>query len=91
VDRYYAANAGNADYVENKLREMHAEYLILESDISNEKAVKEIYAAAYDRFGRVDILVNNAATDDETMLLLASEQARMITGQVIKVSGGKAL
>ena len=27
----------------------------------------------------------------ETVLFLASEHARMITGQVIKVSGGKAL
>ena len=27
----------------------------------------------------------------ETVLFLASEQAKMITGQVIKVSGGKAL
>ena len=68
ADRYYKANAGNADIVESKLREMNAEYLILESDISEEKAVKEIYATASERFGRVDILVNNAATDDETGL-----------------------
>jgi NAD(P)-dependent dehydrogenase (short-subunit alcohol dehydrogenase family) len=27
----------------------------------------------------------------ETILFLASEQAKMITGQVIKVSGGKAI
>ena len=65
VDRYYAANAGNADAVEEKLKELNADYLILESDISNEDAVKDIYAAAMERFGRVDILVNNAATDDE--------------------------
>ena len=68
ADRYYAANAGDADYVEGRLRELHADYLILESDISDEKDVKEIYAAALDRFGRVDILVNNAAADDENGL-----------------------
>ena len=65
VDRYYAANAGNADIVENKLKEMNADYLILERDISNEEEVKKIYSAVVNKYGRVDILVNNAATDDE--------------------------
>ena len=65
VDRYYAANAGNADAVAGKLREMNADSLILESDISDEDAVKGIYSEVMKRFGRVDILVNNAATDDE--------------------------
>ena len=64
-DRYYAANAGDADAVERKLREMNADYLILESDISDEDAVKRIYSAIMERYGRVDILVNNAAVDDE--------------------------
>ena len=66
VDRYYAANAGNADVVENRLNAMNADYLVLESDISDEDAVKEIYAAVMARYGRVDVLVNNAAADDET-------------------------
>lgn len=66
VDRYYAANAGNAEILESKLKEMNAEYIILESDISDENAVKDIYSSALKRYGRVDILVNNAATDDET-------------------------
>ena len=65
VDRYYRANAGDADIVEGRLREAGADYLILESDISDEHAVKEIYSAVVQRFGSVDILVNNAATDDE--------------------------
>ena len=65
VDRYYAANAGDASVVESQLKDMGAEYLILESDIASESAVKEIYAKAMERFGRVDILVNNAAVDDE--------------------------
>ena len=65
VDRYYAANAGDASVVESQLKAMGAEYFILESDISSESAVKKIYANAMERFGRVDILVNNAAVDDE--------------------------
>ena len=64
VDRYFASNAGDASIVEGKLKDMGAEYLILESDISNEQCVKEIYAAAMEKFGRVDILVNNAADGD---------------------------
>ena len=63
-DRYFKANAGNADIVENKLKEMNAEYIILESDISNEVAVKKIYSMAFERYGSIDILVNNAADGD---------------------------
>ena len=65
VDRYYAANAGDATAVESKLQALGADYLILESDISDETAVKDIYTAVMEHYGRVDILVNNAATDDE--------------------------
>ena len=64
ADRYYQANAGNAALVESKLKEMRADYLILESDITHEDAVKGIYSKALERYGRVDILVNNAADGD---------------------------
>ena len=66
VDRYYGANAGTADVVESKLKEMNADCLVLESDISDEDAVKKIYSAVLEKYGQVDILLNNAATDDET-------------------------
>ena len=64
ADRYFKANAGNANIVESKLKEMNADYLIMESDISNEDAVKDIYSAILERYGRIDILVNNAAAGD---------------------------
>ena len=64
ADRYFAANAGNADLVESKLKEMGADYLIIESDISNENTVKEIYLQILAHFGKIDILVNNAADGD---------------------------
>ena len=65
VDRYYGANAGDASAVEAMLEEMNADYLVIESDVSYEDCVKEIYSAAIAKHGKVDILVNNAATDDE--------------------------
>ena len=64
VDRYFAANAGNADTVAAQLRELGAEPLILESDISDEAAVMALYADVIRHFGGVDILVNNAADGD---------------------------
>ena len=65
VDRYYESNAGSADQVESKLKEMTADYMILERDISDEETVREIYSTVLERYGRIDILVNNAAVDDE--------------------------
>lgn len=65
-DRYYKANAGDASAVARRLDELNAEYLVLEKDISDEVQVGEVFEAAIDRFGCVDVLVNNAATDDET-------------------------
>ena len=64
ADRYFAANAGNADIVENNLQAINADYLVLESDISDEESVKQIFSTALERYGKVDILVNNAADCD---------------------------
>lgn len=64
TDRYFKANAENADIVESKLKEMGADYLIIESDISDEASVKEIYSEVMAKYGRADILVNNAADGD---------------------------
>ena len=64
VDRYFAANAGDATDVERRLKEMGADYLVLERDISDEDAIKEIYDAVAEQYGKADILVNNAADGD---------------------------
>ncbi len=65
ADRYYRANAGNADIVEERLKELGASCMVLETDISSEAAVKDFYDRVFERFGRIDVLVNNAAVDDE--------------------------
>jgi 3-oxoacyl-[acyl-carrier protein] reductase len=79
VDRYYKANAGDASAVEEDLRNLNAEYLVLEKDISDEMQVKEIFERTIERFGRVDILVNNAAVDDEN----GNDTIETVTREVI--------
>ena len=64
ADRYFQANASNADVVEERLKQLQADYLIIESDITDEQEVQRIYAAVLERYGRIDILVNNAAEGD---------------------------
>ena len=64
VDRYFKANSGDAAEVEKRLTEMGADFLVLERDISREADVKDIYSRTLERFGRIDILVNNAADGD---------------------------
>lgn len=64
VDRYFQANASDAAQVESRLMAMGADYLVMEKDISDASAVQEIYAAVMQKYGRVDILVNNAADGD---------------------------
>lgn len=79
TDRYYAANAGSADIVEERLKQIQADYMILERDISDEKTVTEIYDTIRKHYGSVDILVNNAAVDDEN----GFDTIEKITQQVI--------
>lgn len=48
------------------ITDLCADFITIESDISNEESVKEIYKTVLEKYGRVHILINNAATDDET-------------------------
>jgi 3-oxoacyl-[acyl-carrier protein] reductase len=64
-DRYFKANSGDMAAVEASLRTMSADYLVIEGDISDEQSVKNIFSLAIERFGKVDILVNNAAVSDD--------------------------
>ena len=64
TDRYFAANAGGTEAVEEALKAQGADYLVIESDIASSEAVAGIYAAVREKYGKADILVNNAADGD---------------------------
>ena len=58
---------------------MNTDHLIIEGDISSEDSVNDIYDRIFAKYGRVDVLVNNAATDDEN----GFDTIENITQQVI--------
>lgn len=58
---------------------MGADFLIIEADITKEEAVTEIFDAATSAFGKVDILINNAADGDMDGI----DTIETITGEVI--------
>ena len=64
VDRYFKANANDAYIVEEELKNINADYLIIESDISNQQDVLNIYSNIINKYGKVDVLINNAADGD---------------------------
>ena len=65
LDRYWKNNNGDMAEVEERLRALNADYLVLENDISNEQSVMEIFDRVNGRFGKADILINNAAAADD--------------------------
>ena len=64
TDRYLKANSGDCSVVEAILKDLNCDYLILEKDISVYSDVLDIYKETINKFGKVDILVNNAADCD---------------------------
>jgi 2-hydroxycyclohexanecarboxyl-CoA dehydrogenase len=56
-------NEQGANKVANELRQMGSETLVVETDISNYEQVKEMSKKVYDHFGKIDVLINNAAWD----------------------------
>lgn len=49
-----------------RLEEMGGAALAVATDVTDEQAVADLFAQAMDRFGRIDVLVNNAGIADST-------------------------
>jgi 3-oxoacyl-[acyl-carrier protein] reductase len=65
LDKYFKLNSEDASSVEEVLCKITDDYFILERDITDENTTKEIFDEIENRFGIVNILVNNAAVGDE--------------------------
>src|SRR5437764_15154385 len=62
------SNRGNLDAVVSEIASKGGEAIAVLADVSDEASVARLVAATVDRFGRIDILVNNAAARPEKPL-----------------------
>jgi len=58
----YSRSAAEAEATARELAELGAEAVAVKADVSRDAEVREMVAAAAERFGRLDVLVNNAGT-----------------------------
>jgi len=70
----YARNRDKANEVVEAIRRMRTEAIAIKCDVSVRSEVEAMFKTTVDEFGRVDILVNNAAISDAAVLLETSDE-----------------
>ena len=65
----YASSAEKAEEVASKIEEFGGEALTFKGDMADEGDIKDMFAACVDKWGRVDVLVNNAGITRDTLMM----------------------
>ena len=69
----YHANAEAAHEVAESIRSSGAEAEVVQADVAQPAEVERLVQAALGRFGRIDVLVNNAGITRDTLIMRMSE------------------
>jgi len=71
----YASSAEKAEEVASQIAESGGEAITFKGDMADESDIKDMFSACVDKWGRVDVLVNNAGiTRDTLMMRMKSKQ-----------------
>lgn len=65
----YASSSASADQVVAEIIGMGGDAIALAADVSKPEEVDALFAAAMEKWGRIDVLVNNAGITRDTLLL----------------------
>lgn len=71
----YARSSQAADDVVAKIEEMGGEAIALQADVSQAEQVDALFKAVLEKWGRVDVLVNNAGITRDTLLMRMKQDA----------------
>ncbi|MFW2488498.1 3-oxoacyl-[acyl-carrier-protein] reductase [Clostridium chromiireducens] len=70
----YRSNEKEALEVESQIKDMGVETLCVKGDISKAEEVEKLIASAKEKFGSIDIMVNNAGITKDTLILRMKEE-----------------
>ena len=70
----YVSEKTDVEALKKEFEEKGAETLILKADVSKEVEVQEVIKQAIEKFGKIDVLVNNAGITRDNLLMRMSEE-----------------
>ena len=70
----YVADKTDVEALEKEFKEKGADTLILKADVSNSEEVQNVVDKAIEKFGKIDVLVNNAGITRDNLLMRMSEE-----------------
>ena len=70
----YRSSEKEAVEVENEIKEMGVEVISVKGDISKLAEVENLVAVAKEKFGNIDIMINNAGITKDTLILRMKEE-----------------
>ena len=71
---HYLGNDKAASETEEACKQLGAEILLIKGDVASAEQCEKIAAAALERFGRIDVLINNAGITRDGLLMRMEEK-----------------
>lgn len=70
----YVSDKTDVEALEKEFKEKGADTLILKADVSNPEEVQNVVDKSIEKFGKIDVLVNNAGITRDNLLMRMSEE-----------------
>ena len=70
----YVSDRTDVEALEKEFKEKGAESVIVKADVTNTEQIDELVTKAIEKFGKIDVLVNNAGITKDTLLMRMKEE-----------------
>lgn len=70
----YVSSKTDTEMLQKEFEELGAEVLLVKADVSKAEEVEQMVTKAIEKFGKIDVLVNNAGITRDTLLMRMTEE-----------------